>query len=431
MAMSCPTNVARAHFPSLLSGFVFADNAGGSQCTELVAKRIFDYLINTNAQPGADYSVSAESTRRVSAGIVAAAELLNAASSDEIVLGSSSTMNLENLARSIEGDVLNDEEIVVTVEHEANVGPWKKLAARKGLTLKHWHPRITDPSNPYSLAYDVQDLLPLITPKTRLVAFSACSNILGSIIPVKNVITAARSRAAELGVRKIEFSIDCVAYAPHRRMDVQDWDVDYAVFSFYKVFGPHISALYARAASLRSSVAPITHHFLHVDTVGYKLQPGGPGYELVHGVTGVPIYLRSLTPGGTLEAAFVASAVQESALCERLLGFLRGHAPRVRIVGDAHNGSSRAPTISFVVQDILSRDIVRACDATGTIGIRYGHFYAHTLVDELVPKIDINDGVVRVSLVHYNTVDEVDRIIDVLRGVLAGRRDTTWLKSRV
>ncbi|KAH8994592.1 hypothetical protein EDB92DRAFT_1850161 [Lactarius akahatsu] len=142
-------------------------------------------------------------------------------------------MNLENLARSIEGDVLNDEEILVTVEHEANVGPWKKLAARKGLTLKHWHPRITDPSNPYSLAYDVQDLLPLI--KTRLVAFSACSNILGSIIPVKNVIAATRSRAAELGVRRIEFSVDCVAYAPHRRMDVQDCDVDYAVFSFYKV----------------------------------------------------------------------------------------------------------------------------------------------------------------------------------------------------
>jgi len=101
--------------------------------------------------------------------------------------------------------------------------------------------------------------------------------------------------------------------------------------------------------------------------VGYKLQPGGPGYELVHGAAGVPIYLRSLTPEGTLEAAFDASAAQESALCDRLLGFLRGHTPRVRIVGDAHNGSSRAPTISFIVQDISSRDIVRACDETGTV----------------------------------------------------------------
>jgi selenocysteine lyase/cysteine desulfurase len=114
-------------------------------------------------------------------------------------------------------------------------------------------------------------------------------------------------------------------------------------------------------------VAPITHHFLRVDTVGYKLQPGGPGYELLHGAAGVPIYLRSLTPEGTLNAAFVASAAQESALCDRLLGLLRGYAPRVRIVGDSHNGSLRAPTINFVVQGIRSRDIVHACDETGTV----------------------------------------------------------------
>ena len=116
--MASFADVARAHFPALLSGFIFADNAGGSQCTELVAKRIFDYLINTNTQLGADYSISVESTRRISAGIIAAAELFNAASPDEIVFGSSSTLNLENLARSIEGDVLNDEEIVITGEHE-------------------------------------------------------------------------------------------------------------------------------------------------------------------------------------------------------------------------------------------------------------------------------------------------------------------------
>ncbi|KAI0302464.1 PLP-dependent transferase [Multifurca ochricompacta] len=411
-------DTARVYFPALRSGFVFADNAGGSQCTKLVAERIFDYLLNTNVQPGADYPISVESTRCIAAGPVAAAELFNAASPDEIVFGATSTMNLENLARSLEKDILDDEEIVVTGEHEANVGPWKKLAARKGLTLKHWRPRTTDPSNPYSLTLDVEDLLPLISAKTRIVAFVACSNILGSIVPVKAIVTAARSRAVELGVRKIEFSVDCVAYAPHRRMNVQDWDVDYAVFSFYKLFGPHISALYARAASLRSSISALTHHFLSVDTVGYKLQPGGPGYELVYGAAGVPTYLKGLTPAGTLEATFIASAVHEHVLSERLLGFLRGYAPRVLIVGDPLNGSSRVPTISFVVKGILSRDVVRACDETGTIGIRYGHFYAYTFINELDPKIDIQDGVVRVSLVHYNTLEEVDRIIIALRGVL-------------
>lgn len=116
--MTSLPDIARAQFPSLRSGFAFADNGGGSQCAELVAKRILDYLLNTNAQLGADYSVSAESARRVTAGPVAAAELFNAASPNEIVFGPTTTMNLENLARSLEGDILDEEDIIVTGEHE-------------------------------------------------------------------------------------------------------------------------------------------------------------------------------------------------------------------------------------------------------------------------------------------------------------------------
>ena len=256
--------------------------------------------------------------------------------------------------------------------------------------MKHWRPRITDPSNPYSLALNVEDLLPLISSKTRLVAFTACSNILGSIVPVKAVVAATRSRATELGVRKIEFCVDCVAYAPHRRIDVQHWDVDYAVFSFYKVshnlcspyqtnvnqvFGPHISALYARAASLRSSLTALTHHFYRFGDVGAKLEPGGSGYELVYGAAGVPTYLRSLTPAGTLEATFEASAAHEFTLSKRFLSFLRGYAPRVLIVGDAYGRNSRAPTISFVVKGVRSQDIVRACDETGTVRPHVSHVF--------------------------------------------------------
>ena len=111
-------DIARVQFPSLRSGFVFADNAGGSQCAGLVAERIFDYLLNTNAQVGGDYFVSVESKRRIAMGPVAAAELFNAASPDEIVFSRSSTMNLENLARSLEEDILDKEEIIVTSEHE-------------------------------------------------------------------------------------------------------------------------------------------------------------------------------------------------------------------------------------------------------------------------------------------------------------------------
>lgn len=119
----------------------------------------------------------------------------------------------------------------------ANVGPWKRLAASRGAVLKHWRPTqiVASPNNPYAVSLKVEDVLPLVTAKTRLIAFTACSNILGSIVPVKAVVTAAREKARELGARKLEVCVDSVAYAPHRHIDVRDWVVDYCVFSMYKV----------------------------------------------------------------------------------------------------------------------------------------------------------------------------------------------------
>ena len=117
----------------------------------------------------------------------------------------------------------------------ANGGPWKKLAARKGAVIKYWNAKPTSTNNPYSVALAIPDLLPLISSRTRIVAFTACSNILGSVIPVQEVVKAVRERAKTEGAQKVEICIDCVAYAPHRRIDVQAWDVDYCFFSFYKV----------------------------------------------------------------------------------------------------------------------------------------------------------------------------------------------------
>ncbi|KAF8073921.1 pyridoxal phosphate-dependent transferase [Lyophyllum atratum] len=407
---------ARANFPSLKSGFIFGDNAGGSQVTQGVVDRISDYLLNTNVQLGADYSVSVVSTQRaMSEAPVEAAKLFNAASPDEIVFSQSSTMNLENVARALEPDIKPGDEFIVTTEHEANAGPWKKLAARSGAVVKVWKATPTSKDNPPRSS----------TAKTRIVAFTSCSNILGSIVPVKQVIAALRADANTKGAPKVEVSVDCVAYAPHRLIDVQDWDVDFAVFSFYKVYGPHISALYVRAATLQASLAPLVHHFLNYNHTSYKLQPGGPGYELAYGTTGAVDYLLSLTPSRDLKKTFDAIAAHEQTLVAPLLGFLTDPAQRergVRVVGEEDAGLSRVPTISFVVvgqKPLKSRDIVRVFDQMGEIGIRYGHFYAYSLVDELSPKVDLDDGVVRISLVHYNTVEEVERIIEILKEILA------------
>ncbi|KAF9563571.1 selenocysteine lyase [Agrocybe pediades] len=417
---------ARSQFPALASGYIFGDNAGGSQAAQQVIDRITDYFVNSNVQLGADYSVGQQTTKRVLVdGPKEAAKLFNAASPDEIVFGSSSTMNLENLARGLEPNMKEGDEFIITGEHEANNGPWKKLAARKGLDVKIWQPTLSNPENPYSIVLRVEDLIPLITANTRIVAISACSNILGSILPVKEVVKAIREEAKKKGADRIEVSVDCVAYAPHRFIDVQDWDVDFCVFSFYKVYGPHISGLYVRAHALENSVTSVVHHFLHVDKVAYKLQPGGPGYELVHGATGVIPYLLSLTDKNDLRASFDAIAEHEQTLLKPLMAFLTDPKQRergVRIVGEETVGLHRVPTVSFVVTGqnaIKSKAIVNFFDQKGGIGIRYGHFYAYTLVDELTPKLDVNDGVVRISLVHYNTVEEVQRIISILEEVLA------------
>ena len=109
------------------------------------------------------------------------------------------------------------------------------MAVRKGAVIKYWNPKPTSPNNPYSVALAIPDLLPLISSRTRIVAITACSNILGSIIPVEEVVKAVRERAAKESTNKLEICVDCVAYAPHRKIDVQKWDVDYCYFSFYKV----------------------------------------------------------------------------------------------------------------------------------------------------------------------------------------------------
>jgi len=416
---------ARASFPSLRNGYIYADNAGGSQTAQQVIDKIVDYLSNTNVQLGADYSVGAQTTQRVSDGSVAAALLFNAASVNEVGYGPSATMVLENIARALDGDVQPGDELIITEEHEANNGPWKRLAERRGAVVKYWRTVAVEEGNPYSLAYKTEDLLSLVSLKTRIVAITGCSNVLGTINPIQDIVRAVRQRAKEVGAPKVEISVDCVAYAPHRRIDVQKWDVDYCVFSVYKVYGAHNAAFYVRTSALESSLESISHHFLAVNSSPQKIQVGGPGYELVHAATGVVPYLLSLTPENNLEASFAAMAEHEQTLVRALLSFLtdkQQYDRGVRLVGTSTIDLTRVPTISFVVigqRAIKSKDLVAVFDKEGGIGIRYGHFYAYSLIKNVTPALDPADGVVRISLVHYNTVEEVEKIVGILRKVLA------------
>ncbi|KAG5220000.1 pyridoxal phosphate-dependent transferase [Salix suchowensis] len=216
---------ARSHFPALKTGYIYADNAGGSQIPQEVVNRIADYLLYSNVQLGAGYSVCAQSVRRVQEGKEAAMALLNATSVDEIVFGGSSTGNMDALMKHLEaeGEIGPGDEIVVMAgEHEgvqmawlenrylpctANNGLWKKLAARHGIEIKYWQATPTSRDNPFSITHKTEDLLPLISHRTRIVAFSACSNILGSIIDVKEVSRVVRRSARKCGARKLEIQL--------------------------------------------------------------------------------------------------------------------------------------------------------------------------------------------------------------------------------
>lgn len=196
----------------------------------------------SNGSVGADYSVGVASTTRVALGPTTTAFLMNSSSPSEIIFSNSSTQLAENLARALEPGISPGDEFITTLEHEANVGAWHRLGQRTKNKVHLWQPsplKVANgrEENKYAVGYHANDLIPLLNANTRLVAISACSNILGSLVNIKELVKTIKQVVREKsgGQGKVEVVVDCVAYAPHRRIDVQDWDVEYAFFSYYKV----------------------------------------------------------------------------------------------------------------------------------------------------------------------------------------------------
>jgi selenocysteine lyase/cysteine desulfurase len=216
--------------------------------------------------------------------------------------------------------------------------------------------------------------------------------------------------------------VDGVGWAAHRLPDMTTLGADYYVLSLYKVFGPHIAVLWGRRGSLEC-LTNQNHFFFDDAALPYPLQPGGVCYELVAGAGGVVAYLAELGAhhgadiGDTracLERAFAAIAEHEAGLTGRILDFLTAQ-PGVRIVGDPQAGTTRLPIVSFTVDGVNSSRIPPYLDRLG-IGIRWGDFYARRLIDAL--GIASQDGVVRISLAHYNSATEVERLLEGLATAL-------------
>lgn len=401
----------RSHFPALSGDWVFFDNAGGTQVARQVGDHIQDYLFNTNVQLGASYDISQQSGARVRESQKLWSLAINARHESEIVLGASTTALLQNLSRSLVQQFKAGDEVIVTnCDHEANIGPWLNMA-NSGIQVKFWK------INSDSLMFELEELKKLMTDKTRLVAFTHTSNILGTINPVQEITRFVHEQGALV-------CVDGVAFAPHRLVNVREWDVDFYVFSLYKVYGPHYSLLYGKKELLQA-LPGINHYFIGKEESPYKLQPGNVNFELTYGSKGIidyfeHIYQAHFNDGEPdlptrLEKVFGLFAMHEMSLAEPLISFL-SQKSGVRIIGlPTADKNLRVPTISFAVSNRKSSEIPQLVDPYN-IGIRWGDFYARRLIEDL--NLSDQDGIVRISMVHYNTLEEVAQLIDILDRVL-------------
>ncbi len=402
----------RRAFPALGHDTIFLENAGGSQVPAVVVDAVGRHMVERYVQLGAGYGRSRAATAVVDDAHAFANTLMNGSDRGRVILGSSTTSLLYTIADAYARALPPGREIILAeTGHEANVGPWLRLAEH-GHEVRWWR------VDPGSFSCPLPALEALLSPRTAIVAFPHVSNLLGDIVDV----AAITELAHEAGARVV---VDGVAFAPHRAIDVAAWDVDWYAYSTYKVYGPHMAALYGRADAIDELTGP-NHFFIPRDEIPYKFELGGACHEGCAGILALGAYLDVLAdlasekPGGAggararVEAAFELMTRCELPVQARLLEYL-ATKPDVSVVGPSAADASRVSTISFRHARRSSREITGHVDRSG-IGIRHGHMYAYRLCQAL--GIDVSDGVVRVSAVHYNTVDEIDRLIEVLDDVL-------------
>jgi selenocysteine lyase/cysteine desulfurase len=253
------------------------------------------------------------------------------------------------------------------------------------LTLKWWTP--TKSNNPKLLP---EDLKKLLTSKTRLVTCTHTSNVLGTITDVKSIAETIHSVPGAL------LCVDGVAYAPHRPLDLKDLGVDFYSFSWYKVYGPHISLLYA-SRTAQESMRSLGHFFKAGKTLEEKIGFAGGSYELLQTIPSILTYLGP----GTGSDNWNGIRAHEEELQKTLLGYLNERED-ITVIGETSSDPAvRVPTVSFVVKGWSSQELVEKVERDSNYAFRWGNFYSSRLVHELLGLE--SDGVVRISMVHYNT----------------------------
>jgi cysteine desulfurase family protein (TIGR01976 family) len=400
----------RQQFPSLnrlRDGIapVFLDGPGGTQTPRVVVDAMVRYLTECNANHGGVFATSVESDAVLAEAHRAVADLLNAPSPDEVVFGANMTTLTFHLSRSVARTWKAGDEVVVTrLDHDANVSPWVLAAHDAGATVKFVELR------PEDCTLDEEDLARKVGPRTRLLALGCASNAVGSVNAVKRAADLAHAHGAQV-------FLDAVHYAPHGPIDVQDWGCDYLACSAYKFFGPHVGILWGRRELLEGLFAYKVRPA--ANSLPDKWMTGTQNHEGIAGVTAAVDYLASLAgPDGPddrrsrLRAAMSSIWEYETTLSARLL---RGLAGRQRFtvwgITDPTAFDRRVPTVSVTVKDRTPQQMAEHL-AARQIYAWHGNFYALELTERL--ELEERGGLLRLGLVHYNTPEEVDRLLQAL-----------------
>jgi cysteine desulfurase family protein (TIGR01976 family) len=407
--MELDLTFVRSQFPAFaehsLAGFAHFENAGGSFACGQVIAALNRFYRKTKVQPYYAFEPSASAGAEMDRARERLAAWLNVGT-DELHFGPSTSQNTYVLAQAFRRHLQRGDEVIVTnQDHEANVGAWSRLQD-DGIVVRTW---AVDPAG----ALRIADLEALLGARTRLVAFTHSSNVVGTIHPVRE-ITDLVHRAGALAV------VDGVCSCPHGLPDVAALGADIYLFSLYKVYGPHVGAMYVRKALAEQ--LPSQSHFFKANALAGRFTPAGPDHPQVAAINGVIDYMEAVASRhgcAALSQPGRAAAVRQlfrDYECERLqplLDFLAS-CRKVRLIGST-TAAARTPTVAFTVAGQSSAAIARELAIRG-IGAGVGNFYAWRLLQAL--GIDTTDGVIRVSLVHYTSSEDVDRLIAALRPLL-------------
>lgn len=400
----------RANFPALhLSDFTFLDNAAGAQIPQAVFNAVNHHLLECNVQRGGRYHKSREVDASIASARESVAIFLNAHDPDEIAFGMNATSFIRLVSLGIGQTLQHRNEIVVTdMDHESNIATWLALE-RQGAKFAWW--RMREDGNLH-----VEDLEPLLSERTRLMACAVASNALGSIVDVAAAARLARACGAEI-------FLDCVHYAPHGPIDVQAFDCDYLVCSGYKVFSPHMGFLWGRRELLRK-LPTFREDFVPDEPPG-KIEAGTFIYENVAGMDAAVRYLEDLgkqvaaeqqtrSRRANLLCAMNAIRDYEETLSLEFLRVLRACGATIYGIQEEHRLRERVPTFLFNVKTIAPQEVTHRLADAG-VGVRDGHMYSPRLIARL--GLGFPAGAVRASLVHYNTIEEIHRFRELLANI--------------